>query len=266
MNNACPECGAVYAVAEKDIGRRIACKKCNAALIVTEQGLEHEPPDLGFSKKEDRADKDRGRDRDDEDRGSRRRRSRNDDAEDRPRKPSGPGAGEILKKFKGVADTATWLYGIGLFLSIYSFYTRTIDIANVYSRMGDQEFAEIEDAADERDTILKNDGKPTEDDKKTREKHKKEFEKRLPALKEEVRSAEASYLKAQWRNTYLRIIGLSLLAFGSIGYLIGEHVQTKRILGAVTIGFVLLAVVAGGANFHLQTGSPDLPMPPVKRG
>jgi DNA-directed RNA polymerase subunit M/transcription elongation factor TFIIS len=263
MNNACPECGAIYAVAEKDIGRRIACKKCNAALIVTEKGLEQDGSDAAPSKREDAPERDRGRDRDD---GGRRRRSRNDDVEDRPRKQRGPGAGEILNKLKGIADVATWLYGIGLFLTIYSYYTRTLDIANVYSRIGDQEFAEIEDAADERDVNSKNEGKPSEDDKKAREKRKKEYDKKLPVLKEDVRSAQASYLKAQWRNTYLRIIGLALLAFGSIGYLIGEHAQTKRILGAVTIGFVLLAVVGGGANFHLQTGGPDLPMPPSKAG
>src|SRR5690349_19401608 len=42
MNNTCPTCGALYNVASKDIGRRIKCKKCSAALIVTESGLEEE--------------------------------------------------------------------------------------------------------------------------------------------------------------------------------------------------------------------------------
>src|SRR5438552_18664756 len=39
MNNACPTCGAVYAVAPKDIGRKIKCKKCNTALMVDDTGL-----------------------------------------------------------------------------------------------------------------------------------------------------------------------------------------------------------------------------------
>jgi predicted Zn finger-like uncharacterized protein len=44
MNNACPSCGAVYAVTGKDIGRRLKCKKCSSALVVTEDGLEMEAP------------------------------------------------------------------------------------------------------------------------------------------------------------------------------------------------------------------------------
>src|ERR1700688_316407 len=39
MNNACPSCGAVYAVTGRDIGRKLKCKKCSSALIVTDAGL-----------------------------------------------------------------------------------------------------------------------------------------------------------------------------------------------------------------------------------
>ena len=38
MNNACPSCGAVYAVTAKDIGRKIKCKKCSSALRVDDTG------------------------------------------------------------------------------------------------------------------------------------------------------------------------------------------------------------------------------------
>jgi DNA-directed RNA polymerase subunit M/transcription elongation factor TFIIS len=258
MNNACPECGAIYAVAEKDIGRRIACKKCNAALIVTEKGLEHDGPDAAPSKREDASERDRGRDRDD---GGRRRRGRNDDMDERPRKQRGPGVGEMLNKFKGMLDVATWLYAIGLFLTIYSFFTPQLDTANVASRMGDQVNAAIDDAVDEREVNSKNDGKPSEDDRKTREKTKKAYEKEMPRLKEKYGYAQASAMKAQWGNIYLRIIGLTLLAFGSIGYLVGEQLQTKRVLGAVTIGFILLEVVAGGMSVRVQTGGAEIAAP-----
>ena len=40
MNTACPTCGAVYNVAEKDIGRKLKCKKCSSALKVTDDGLQ----------------------------------------------------------------------------------------------------------------------------------------------------------------------------------------------------------------------------------
>src|SRR5262245_45392852 len=39
MNNACPSCGAVYAVSAKDIGRKIKCKKCSTSLRVDDTGL-----------------------------------------------------------------------------------------------------------------------------------------------------------------------------------------------------------------------------------
>src|SRR4029077_15955569 len=44
MNNACPTCGAVYAVTSKDIGRKLKCKKCSTALVVTDAGLVVDAP------------------------------------------------------------------------------------------------------------------------------------------------------------------------------------------------------------------------------
>src|SRR5262245_41947227 len=39
MNTACPTCGTEYAVAAKDVGRRIGCAKCGTHLSVTSAGL-----------------------------------------------------------------------------------------------------------------------------------------------------------------------------------------------------------------------------------
>ena len=44
MNNACPSCGAVYAVTAKDVGRKIKCKKCSSALRVDDDGLVMDGP------------------------------------------------------------------------------------------------------------------------------------------------------------------------------------------------------------------------------
>jgi hypothetical protein len=199
MNNACPECGAIYAVAEKDVGRRISCKKCNASLIVTEQGLEHDGPDAASSKKQDAPERDRERSRDRDD-SNRRRRNRDDDADDRPRKPKGPGFGEIMKKIKSVADIPTWLYGIGLLVTIYSFHTPLLDSATVYSRIGEAQSAEIDNATDAREVNQRNDGKPSEDDRKNLEKRQKEYAKEKPRLSEKIGSAQAAADKAQWWN------------------------------------------------------------------
>jgi len=42
MNNACPECGPVYAVTANDVGQRIACKKCGTPLVVKADGLKRD--------------------------------------------------------------------------------------------------------------------------------------------------------------------------------------------------------------------------------
>ncbi|MCS6865340.1 MAG: hypothetical protein RMJ56_00795 [Gemmataceae bacterium] len=49
MNNTCPSCGVLYNVTEKDIGRRLKCKKCNAPLKVTDKGLETDIPTAPFA-------------------------------------------------------------------------------------------------------------------------------------------------------------------------------------------------------------------------
>jgi predicted Zn finger-like uncharacterized protein len=249
MNNACPECGAVYAVSDKDIGRRIACKKCNAALIVTEQGLEDDGPGAVTSKREDAPERERGRG------DSGRRRNRDADSGVRPRRSRIPAAGEILKKIKAVADIPTWLFGVGLLISIYSFHTPMIDSANVLSRIGDAQYAEVRHAADVRDLSQGNEGKLTEDHRKSIEIKQKEYAKETPRLNEKINAATAAANQAQWWNIMYRIVGLILLAFGAIGYLVGEQPQTKRILGAVTLGIILMHVVAPGLQFQVQTGS-----------
>jgi predicted Zn finger-like uncharacterized protein len=272
MNNACPECGAIYAVAEKDIGRRIACKKCNTALVVAEEGLRRDseaaPPkadDADRDRARDDDDRGRRRERDDEDRGERRgeddrgrRRGRDDDDgrdRDRERKVrTGPGVGEVLiSKLKSVGDVATWLYAIGLFFAIYGFFGKKIDDANLDYRKGEMQQAATEDAQDDRITRSKNDNKPSEGDIKDREKRKKDFENTEgPRLKERVDFGEANKLKGSWWNTMFQLIGFFLLAFGSIGFLKAENPPLKRILGGVTIFLILLNVIGGGAGLQMN--------------
>jgi predicted Zn finger-like uncharacterized protein len=271
MNNACPECGAVYAVAEKDIGRRIACKKCSSALVVTEEGLVRDGP-AGAPKKDDTAERDRPRGRDDDDRPRRRdeddddrprrRRDRDDDegTSERPRKPRGPGMGEYLKKLKGVAgmgDVSTWLYGIGLFLTVYSFFSPRIDAAKIKSRQGAKEMAEAEFKAYERAIMSKPDGKtPTADETKALDERRKEYEKRTkPELDEDVAYAQANEKRGDWWTQTFKMIGFFLLAFGSIGYLSPEQSMLKRILGGGTILLILLQVIGGGVTMLVGVGS-----------
>src|SRR5262249_42489687 len=102
MNNTCPECEAVYTVAAKDVGRRIACKKCRTPLIVTERGLERDATAAADI----------------------------DDAERRP------GAG-FFERLRNLADVPTYLFGAGAFLVIYFLFAPLIDAAKVARREGD---------------------------------------------------------------------------------------------------------------------------------
>lgn len=269
MNNACPECGAVYAVAEKDVGRRIACKKCNTALIVKDEGLVRDEG-AAAPKKEDTADRDRPRARDDDDRPRRRdddeddrprrRRDRDDDdGSERPRKPRGPGMGEYIKKLKGMggmADVSTWLYGIGLFLTVYSYFSPQIDKAKTLGREGAKEVAKREFDAYDRSINKKPDDKvPTADEKKTFDERKKEYEKRTePELDDDIAYARANEKRGHWWTQIFRLIGFFLLAFGSIGYLAPEKSMLQRILGGGTILLILLQVIGGGVGLLLNVG------------
>jgi len=44
MNTKCPQCDTVYNVTEAHIGRKVKCKSCSAALVVTEAGLALQAP------------------------------------------------------------------------------------------------------------------------------------------------------------------------------------------------------------------------------
>jgi predicted Zn finger-like uncharacterized protein len=291
MNNSCPECGAVYAVAEKDIGRRIACKKCNTALEVTDNGLKRvddfSPPNddaHGRDRDDDRDnpraarddddhgkrrgadddddDRDKKRDRDDDSGGrSSRKRGRDDDDEgarssrSSRRERDGIKAGEMLKKLKGLADVSTWLYCIGLVLTIYAFFSPKIDQAKSIGRNGDTLAAE----ADEEDDVLDFSKleKPDESDRKRRDAHQKDYqvEKQRLAIKEKY--AKASAKKTEWWARIFGLIGFLLLTFGSLGYLQKQDSQMLRILGAVTILLILLQVILGGTFIGLQLGGPS---------
>jgi hypothetical protein len=277
MNNACPGCGAVYAVAEKDVGRRIACKKCSAALIVAEDGLRYdeeaaasppprreEPPERDRDRGRDRDADDRGRD--DDDRAGRKRRDRDkererdreetDEEREARRARRAAAAADVMNKLKSIGDVPTWLYAIGLLITIYSFFAPQIDRAKIAGRQGDIQMAKAEDDADESETNAKNDGKPSEDDKKAREKRQKEYKKESDRLGARVAYASAGAQQAQWWNEAFRLLGFSILAFGSIGYLKPEQSPLKRILGGVTILLILAQVVGGFplADIHINAG------------
>jgi predicted Zn finger-like uncharacterized protein len=95
MNNACPECGAVYAVASKDVGRRIACKKCRTLLVVTERGLERDEPLTAEPAEEDEP-----------------------ASSTEPERETTSYSSGFFARLRNLADVPTYLLGVGTFLSI----------------------------------------------------------------------------------------------------------------------------------------------------
>lgn len=259
MNNACPGCGAVYAVAEKDIGRRIACKKCSASLIVAEDGLRYDesaaapPPAPERDRGRDRDADDRGRD--DDDRGGRKRRDRDRDREETDeerearRARRAAATNEVMNKLKSLGDVPTWLYAIGLVLTIYANYAGQIDTAKVTGREGNIK-------EEERDTIIEKrkiqaeieERKPpeaTSDEEKKMKEIDKEWKNRKNILDDRLAYAQASQQQGQWWNVMYKLLGFILLGFGAIGFLKPEQGPYKRILGGVTIALILAQVVGG---------------------
>ncbi len=263
MNNACPGCGAVYAVAEKDIGRRIACKKCSASLVVDEEGLKYADEESRGAKanardpeddfEQDDANQGRGqRDADDEDDDKGKRRGKGGR---NARKSSGINTSKFVSKLKEFADITTWLYCAGLVLTIFSFFAKSLDTANINNRQGKLSQAELNDKSDARSTSLRNDGKPSDADLKAREKRRKAFEEdEKLQLSEDIETARASALKAEWWNLMYRLIGFAILAFASMGYLNQNHSPMKRLLGGVTILLILMQVIGGGVGISINVG------------
>ncbi len=169
-----------------------------------------------------------------------------------PRRAAAP----YLNKLKGVADLATWLYGIGLFFTIYGFFSPAIDKAKVASRQGAYESEKIDFDAYKRSLTDKPDGKtPSADETKKLEEKQKEWDKKTaPSLLDDVASSTASAKKADWWNVMTKMIGFFLLAFGSIGFLKPEESPLKRILGGATILLILLQVIGGGVGVAMQAG------------
>jgi hypothetical protein len=253
MNNACPECAAIYTVAEKDIGRRIACKRCATPLVVGPEGLKRESIETGVPVEEgtSRRDRDDDRDRrrsldDDDDRG--RSRSRDSDDDRARRGKGGIKIGKMFSRLKGWGDLATWLYGVGLFFVVYSFFAPVIDKAKIDGRQGYLDEQKQENAILDRKDKAKNNGELSA----ARKKDQSEFkEKVLDPAEDDLSFASSGKLRAEWWNVMYRVIGFIIISFGSLGFLSPRQPVLQRIVGGGTLLLILLQVIGGGATLNL---------------
>jgi hypothetical protein len=251
MNNSCPTCGAIYNVASIDVGRKLKCKKCNAALKVTDAGLELDSGGTGTSapapaaaeddpkpKKSSRADDD-------------------DDFDDEPVVKKGKGnkyarsGGNPLAAIGGVP---TILFSFGVFLVIVCIAMPRIgeaanDRARAYvDKLDLDQKAKLEalmpKGKKESDLTESEKNKINEDGKKIIE----DYDKLIKEAKTDAKRTEIANRRDVWFERYGLMFGFLLVSFGCIGYLRTEQPLTLRIVAAVILGAMMLAMFGAFAG------------------
>lgn len=257
MNQNCPACGALYNVAEKDVGRRLKCKKCNTALTVTDKGLEEDrgtgsSPPAGDDKP-DRNDRDRDRDdRDDEPRKKKR---------DRPER-TGPGFfSQFVAQIGGVP---TVLFGVGVFFVILFTFMTEIGTAATARADAAKRKLEAEKALELRDLLPKGKSDDTQlnpDERKVYDNKKKDVEARydpqIARADDEAKLTRANNDRALWMERYGLMFGFMFVAFGCLGYLRTAQPLVLQIVAAVILAFMMMVVFysfggCGGPKYPVQ--------------
>ncbi len=206
MNNACPECGTIYAVTPKDVGRRIVCKKCGAVLVISEGGFEQELAALPAEAK----------------------------PVAEPRRPRF--TPELRRRLAEAIDLPTLLFGLGAFLVLAMMFMPLIGKAKVERRTGLLQ----EEQYDHEIEIKKLREKPGNEDKiKTSEET---WVKRREYLDAEIKYAEFSNARSGYTDRYGLLFGFVILMVGSLGLMRSGEGLVKRIFGAAVLGFQMLLV------------------------
>jgi predicted Zn finger-like uncharacterized protein len=259
MNNACPGCGAVYAVTSRDIGRKLKCKKCSTALLVTDAGLVVDAPGAAGG-----GDFDTG------------------DAGDvvSPKKAkrygTGGGVGEVIDKVGGIP---TVLFGFGIFLVIMFYFMPKISEASVDRANGAVQRVQL-DAQREvhKAETEKEEPEPPEEgadanawttyqtlkkdyDKNLTKKKKeitKKYKKPENEAKDDLAEARIGKLRSAWWDRYGLMFGFLFLSFGCIGYIRSDQPLLVKIVAGTILSTMMVFVFASYSGCQLP-GAPPTP-------
>ncbi len=225
MNNSCPSCGVVYSVALKDIGRRISCKKCFAALEVTPNGLELDP-----SEAEDNPDV------------MRESHNSNDDTIQTTKPPifaTSDGQMEmpknLLQRFTAIADIPTYLFGAGCFFFLVFMFFPVIDQSEIARRKAKIQLGELRLSEAMRDAKAQSNTQELETN----------WAKEKKWLDDDVRWAIAGAERAKYWNYHGMLLGCLLLAFGCLGFLQNNQPSIRKIVGAIVLCSLLVFGIMG---------------------
>ena len=236
MRNDCPSCSTVYAVTPQDVGKRIVCKQCGAALIIAGDGfrLDSSVPASAAPKADATKSKSR----------------RDDDADDedeleskkepvRAEKPAGGDLDRVKEFFLKSVDIPTILFGIGAFFILTFLFFPMIGKAKHDRRIG----ALAEEKLDMEVEIRKLREKSGNEERI--KKIEEEWTKRLPVLEADVKYAEISNQRSGYFDKYGLLFGFIILMVGSLGMIRSDTHLVKRIFGASVLGLQMLIVFSG---------------------
>lgn len=251
MNNACPTCGAVYAVATKDIGRKIKCKKCGTALLVDDSGLVIDAPVAVVAPAATRdEDFDTG-----------------DDAAIARKKSKkyserGPGInfGAFFAKVGGIP---TILFTIGLFLVIW--FTFMPLVGEAATLRASESKSQLQLDMNNKLKALLPKGKRQEelsgdDLKQYLDKAKpiqEEYAKKLSEADEDAAASRVTNIRDIYWERLGTLFGFLFLAFGCLGYLRTDQTLILRIVAAVVLTFILMVIFL---QFGGGCSSPRIPL------
>ena len=234
MNTSCPTCGAIYNVAAKDIGRRIKCKKCGSSLEVRDTGLEIEDPNAPPPQAS---------------------KPPEEDFDDRPRKKgrrAGPAFNpmEMIGKIGGIP---TVLFGLGVFLIIFTGFQVAIGKAKIDKRQAAIEEVQAETNGAQRKYDEKKEH--TESETKDLQQTRENLEKRKKLVEEEKTISELANKRSGYFDTYVMMFGFLLIAFGCLGYLIGVYGMVLRIVAAIILVAMVMALFKASFGHAANVGA-----------
>lgn len=227
MRNDCPACKTVYAVTPQDVGKRIICKQCNAALVIADDGFR---VDLSVPVAASKTKSDRDNAEDDFDPPKKAKRD--------PKPPVGQELAMAKDLYSKYVDIPTILFGVGAFLILTFLFFPMIGKAKHERRIGGL----AEEKLDMEVEIRKLREKPGNEEKI--KKLEEEWTKRLPVLEADVKYAEISNQRAGYFDRYGLLFGFVLLMVGSLGMVRADTHLVKRIFGAAVLGLQMLLVLS----------------------
>ncbi|VTR95573.1 unnamed protein product [Gemmata massiliana] len=238
MNNTCPTCGALYNVAEKDIGRRLKCKKCRTALMVTDAGL---VPAAGTESVPSPDDQDF----DTEPRES---------SFSRRRKKLFAGENPLAP----VGGVPGLLFGIGVFFVLFFTFMQVLASASNLRAVEYEKKLALEEEVRIRELLPKGKKDRSElgaEEQKTYDEKKKKIEDDYFVSKrsadESKRSTEIGNKRSRLFEGYGTMFGFMLLSFGCLGFLRTQEALLLRIVA----GIILTGMVLGLFRLALGTGA-----------